>query len=131
MTLHTQHPLQGMGWDWCSATGALQLRQRGTPISQVTVCAGRLGGEHNSGVCQPPVSGEHSHRPPALQPMLLDSQMTLLFTYSLSTFQTAVISLGLRVNETAWKPFNRVLSISYSMLGPLSVSIIDFLSQAF
>ena len=48
------------------------------------------------------------------------------FTYSLGTFQTAVISLDLRVNETACEPFTRGDSVSYSTLGPLDVSFIGF-----
>lgn len=47
------------------------------------------------------------------------------------TFQTAVISLGLRVSETTGEPFERRILVSCSTLGPFAVNSVVFLYYTF
>lgn len=54
----------------------------------------------------------------------------IFFTYSLGTFQTTAFVLFPQVNESIYQPFQRSISVSYSLLGLLDMSPIGFPSQA-
>ena len=79
-----------------------------------TATTSKFGGKSNSGICQ----SLRLYRAFALfsapSASALDSQMAA-FTYSLGTFWTALILLGLRVSEAACKPFEKGVSVSYTL----------------
>lgn len=53
------------------------------------------------------------------------------FTYDLGSFQTAIFVLDPRASESAHKPFKSRISVLYSPVVPLDISLDGFLSQMF
>lgn len=127
-------PLSGLGKAARQCHDHLPLpdsaRQREDAVPEYTTSTSGIGGEHTNGIHQYFHLWRALPTAPCPSSRFPQARKWISFIYSWGTFQISAFSPDPRVRETAHELFNKRICF-YSILHPLDISPIDFLSQTF